>query len=230
MGRIKTTLIKRTGKKLIADNPDNFSTDFTENKKKLDEKVVELNAHKLGFDKWLFVEKQPSNHQLCSIEIAKKDAKESNFEKKIIPEVIKILDTFKISRDTFNVYGFTSKYNKYLYLLSIFDTLGVNVIDGINVSEYVNSVIKLYYYSGKKLYKPDDFKLKDVSVSISVGGSNGKVESPKRNILIKVLNPKTIDYSNLKLKRRTNKRRLGKVYKNSRRRHSKHKARSKRNE
>jgi small subunit ribosomal protein S17e len=35
MGRIKTALIKRTGKQLIEKTPDSFSPSFTENKKSL---------------------------------------------------------------------------------------------------------------------------------------------------------------------------------------------------
>jgi hypothetical protein len=197
-------------------------------KKKADFKLLDtqFNNNKLTAENWNFVEKQPSNHQLCAIEIIKKDAKISLFEKDIVPKVKKILEENKISIKDFKIYSSTM-YNKFLYLSSIFGDLRITAVDGIDIEKYINSIINLYLVKDKKLYNPDDFKLKNES--ISVGMSGGKVESPKRNILIKVLNPKTIDYSNLKLKRRTNKRRLGKVYKNSRRRHSKHKARSKRN-
>lgn len=37
MGRIKTTLIKRAGKRLMDENPDKFSKDFDNNKKKVAE-------------------------------------------------------------------------------------------------------------------------------------------------------------------------------------------------
>ena len=39
MGRIKTTLVKRTGKRLIEENFDKFSKDFGHNKKKVREFV-----------------------------------------------------------------------------------------------------------------------------------------------------------------------------------------------
>ncbi len=35
MGRIKTTLVKRTSKELIEKSPDSFSSSFEENKKSL---------------------------------------------------------------------------------------------------------------------------------------------------------------------------------------------------
>ena len=35
MGRIKTTLVKRTSKELLAKTPDSFSADFEQNKKAL---------------------------------------------------------------------------------------------------------------------------------------------------------------------------------------------------
>jgi small subunit ribosomal protein S17e len=37
MGRVKTKNIKRVGKQLIEDYPDEFSEDFTENKTKVNE-------------------------------------------------------------------------------------------------------------------------------------------------------------------------------------------------
>lgn len=45
MGRIKTTLVKRTGEELIKNYPDRFSEDFDDNKKMLPE-VVELHSKK----------------------------------------------------------------------------------------------------------------------------------------------------------------------------------------
>jgi len=36
MGRIKTTLIKRTGSKLYRESPDKFTADFQNNKQALD--------------------------------------------------------------------------------------------------------------------------------------------------------------------------------------------------
>ena len=39
MGRIKTTQIKRTTKRLVNENPDKFSSDFNDNKKKVVEFV-----------------------------------------------------------------------------------------------------------------------------------------------------------------------------------------------
>lgn len=35
MGRIKTTLVKRTSRQLVAESPDTFTEDFEENKKAL---------------------------------------------------------------------------------------------------------------------------------------------------------------------------------------------------
>ncbi len=35
MGRIKSTLVKRTGKQLIEQSPESFSSDFEQNKKAL---------------------------------------------------------------------------------------------------------------------------------------------------------------------------------------------------
>jgi len=46
MGRIKTTLIKRTGKKLLSMHPDKFKPDFTENKKAVEE-VADIPSKKL---------------------------------------------------------------------------------------------------------------------------------------------------------------------------------------
>lgn len=46
MGRIKITLIKRTGKKLMVDNSDAFSTDFNKNKKAVEGKL-EVHSKKL---------------------------------------------------------------------------------------------------------------------------------------------------------------------------------------
>lgn len=203
-----------------------FNDEIDKQKREFDELVETFNANKLTAENWNFIEKQPSNHQLCSIEIVKKDAKISGFEKDIVPQVKKILEEHKISQKDFKIYSSTI-YNKFLYLSAIFDTLGITSINGIDIEKYVNSVINLYKIKDKKLYKPDDFKPKDALISVGISGG-GKVESPKRNILIKMLNSKSIDYGNLKLKRRTNKRRLGNVYKHSRRRHSKHKVRSKR--
>lgn len=37
MGRVKTKNIKRVGEKLLEEHPDEFSEDFAENKKKVDE-------------------------------------------------------------------------------------------------------------------------------------------------------------------------------------------------
>jgi len=39
MGRIRTGLVKRTGLKLIKNNPDYFTADFNSNKPKVSEKV-----------------------------------------------------------------------------------------------------------------------------------------------------------------------------------------------
>lgn len=46
MGRIKTRLIKRTAKRLIAERESEFGTDFQENKKKV-ENVLEFYSKKL---------------------------------------------------------------------------------------------------------------------------------------------------------------------------------------
>lgn len=46
MGRIKTTLIKRTAKKLIKENKDKFKKDFEENKKIIAE-VADIPSKKL---------------------------------------------------------------------------------------------------------------------------------------------------------------------------------------
>lgn len=46
MGRIKTTLIKRTGKKLMVDNSDAFTTEFKNNKKAIEGKL-EVHSKKL---------------------------------------------------------------------------------------------------------------------------------------------------------------------------------------
>ncbi len=46
MGRIRTTLIKRTGKKLLQVYPDKFTTDFTQNKLALVD-TVEVRSKKL---------------------------------------------------------------------------------------------------------------------------------------------------------------------------------------
>ena len=46
MGRIGTTLVKRTGKKLIQKNPDKFTADFTLNKK-LVEEAADIPSKKL---------------------------------------------------------------------------------------------------------------------------------------------------------------------------------------
>lgn len=45
MGRVKTTLIKRTGEELLQSYPDKFSESFDDNKKSLPE-VVELHSKK----------------------------------------------------------------------------------------------------------------------------------------------------------------------------------------
>jgi small subunit ribosomal protein S17e len=45
MGRIKTTLIKRTGEELLSNNPDKFTDHFDDNKKLL-VGVVELHSKK----------------------------------------------------------------------------------------------------------------------------------------------------------------------------------------
>lgn len=37
MGRIKTTQVKRTGRKLVSMHTNKFSSDFTHNKKQVDE-------------------------------------------------------------------------------------------------------------------------------------------------------------------------------------------------
>ena len=39
MGRIKTTLVKRSGKKLLTNFTESFSTDFEKNKKAVSEKA-----------------------------------------------------------------------------------------------------------------------------------------------------------------------------------------------
>ncbi len=46
MGRIRTTLIKRTGKKLLQVYPDKFTTDFAQNKLALVD-TVEIRSKKL---------------------------------------------------------------------------------------------------------------------------------------------------------------------------------------
>ncbi|MBT4540142.1 30S ribosomal protein S17e [Candidatus Woesearchaeota archaeon] len=46
MGRIKTTLVKRTGSKLFKENEDKFSNDFAENKLAVDE-LAEIQSKKL---------------------------------------------------------------------------------------------------------------------------------------------------------------------------------------
>lgn len=46
MGRIKTTLIKRTTKKILAKYPDKFKADFEVNKKEL-VNVAEIRSKKL---------------------------------------------------------------------------------------------------------------------------------------------------------------------------------------
>lgn len=46
MGRISTTLVKRTGKKLVQRHPEKFTTDFTFNKKAVIE-VAEIHTKKL---------------------------------------------------------------------------------------------------------------------------------------------------------------------------------------
>lgn len=46
MGRIKTTLIKRTANSLIKKYPDKFSENFEENKKAVEE-VAEIQSKKL---------------------------------------------------------------------------------------------------------------------------------------------------------------------------------------
>jgi len=43
MGRIKTTLIKRTSKKLLAEHPDRFSSDFEKNKPVVQELIPKAN-------------------------------------------------------------------------------------------------------------------------------------------------------------------------------------------
>jgi ribosomal protein S17E len=39
MGRVKSTAIKRTGRKLVEDNPEKFDRDFEKNKKTVQELV-----------------------------------------------------------------------------------------------------------------------------------------------------------------------------------------------
>lgn len=46
MGRIKTTLIKRTAKKLLHDHEEGFNTDFNDNKKNVEAKL-EFQSKKL---------------------------------------------------------------------------------------------------------------------------------------------------------------------------------------
>ena len=46
MGRIKTQLVKRTTNKLLQEHKDSFSTDFSENKKKV-QQVAEIPSKKL---------------------------------------------------------------------------------------------------------------------------------------------------------------------------------------
>lgn len=46
MGRIKTQLIKRTSAELYSSYPNNFSKDFNENKKRVDE-VAEIPSKKM---------------------------------------------------------------------------------------------------------------------------------------------------------------------------------------
>jgi len=46
MGRIKTWLIKRLGKRLLEKYPDRFSTDFDKNKEVLKE-IVDIKSKKL---------------------------------------------------------------------------------------------------------------------------------------------------------------------------------------
>ena len=46
MGRIKTTLIKRTGKKLMAMHKDTFKKEFSENKK-IVSKLVDVPSKKM---------------------------------------------------------------------------------------------------------------------------------------------------------------------------------------
>ncbi len=46
MGRIKTTMIKRVTLKLFRDNPDKFKSNFSDNKKVVEE-LVEVRSKKL---------------------------------------------------------------------------------------------------------------------------------------------------------------------------------------
>ena len=46
MGRIKTTLVKRTGATLLKKNPDKFQANFDHNKKAVDE-TAKVNSKKL---------------------------------------------------------------------------------------------------------------------------------------------------------------------------------------
>lgn len=46
MGRIKTTLIKRTGSRIFRENGDKFKADFEHNKKAIEE-VAEIHSKKL---------------------------------------------------------------------------------------------------------------------------------------------------------------------------------------
>ena len=46
MGRIRTTLIKRTGKKIFVKHPDKFTADFIENKKSVSE-IADIPSKKL---------------------------------------------------------------------------------------------------------------------------------------------------------------------------------------
>jgi hypothetical protein len=189
-----------------------------------------LNEQKLeAEDYWKYVEKQPSNHQLCAFEIVKKGAKVSSFDKTIVPEVKKLLQEYEIPSKEFNISGKTSEYNQYMYLLEIFNKiLNIKREGGIDKTSFIKSVINLFYYRDKKLYKEEDFKVSSASKEIVVGGGNPKQLSHKRNIIISVMNPKSIDYSALKLKNRTNKKKLGCVRKRSRCKYSKHKRHSKR--
>lgn len=46
MGRIKTTLVKRTGEQIVSKNPGKFKADFEHNKKALVD-VAEIHSKKL---------------------------------------------------------------------------------------------------------------------------------------------------------------------------------------
>lgn len=206
-----------------------YDAEVKKNKEEFNKKLNEINESKLKAVDWKYAEKQPSNHQLFAFEIVKKDAPVSAFDKEVVPAVKAELEKYKIKSEDFNIHGRTTVYNQYIYLLELFNkTLGISREGGINYESFIRSVINLFYYRDKKVYKEEDFKVSSASKEIVVGGGNPKQLSHKRNIIISVMNPKSIDYSALKLKNRTNKKKLGCVRKRSRCKYSKHKRHSKR--